>query len=349
MGRDELYTIDNHALISKAYVCRFLAIIGLLLSVCVDNGVAMNVAPTPDAHGVAPLTVRDRVGDIVGHPGFRGFTHLLLPWDDNLAYLDTALADVGRLMPYHGNVRPDVVVHALNRMLDDAAKGLSISYDFYTEQQKQADSGKEMTALFFLRGKPGAPFALICPGGGFSYVGSLHEGFPLAVELSARGYNAFVLRYRVGSELRATEDLAAALAYVTDHAGQLGVGVDGFSLWGGSAGARMVGNIAQHGTARFGGVGVPAPGTVVIAYTGQSGFSSTYPPTFMTVSSDDQIVNEAVMDDRAEGLRWAGVPVEYRKYRHAGHGFGTGAGTDAEGWIGHAIRFWEKHIPFGAS
>jgi len=28
----------------------------------------------------------------------------------------------------------------------------------------------------------------------------------------------------------------------------------------------------------------------------------------------------------------------------AGHGFGTGEGTDAEGWMDYAIRFWEKHI-----
>jgi hypothetical protein len=30
---------------------------------------------------------------------------------------------------------------------------------------------------FFFRGKPGAPFAVIAPGGGFAYVASVHEGF----------------------------------------------------------------------------------------------------------------------------------------------------------------------------
>ena len=47
-------------------------------------------------------------------------------------------------------------------------------------------------AVFF-RGRPGAPFAVICPGGGFSYVGSIHEGFPHALALSRMGYNAFVV------------------------------------------------------------------------------------------------------------------------------------------------------------
>jgi hypothetical protein len=65
--------------------------------------------------------------------------------------------------------------------------------------------------LLFFRGKPGAPSAIVCPGGGFAHVGSLHEGFPHALELSKKGYNAFVLKYRIGSELKATEDLAAAI------------------------------------------------------------------------------------------------------------------------------------------
>ena len=39
-------------------------------------------------------------------------------------------------------------------------------------------------ALFFLRGELGAPFAVIAPGGGFAYVGSVREGFPYAVDIS---------------------------------------------------------------------------------------------------------------------------------------------------------------------
>jgi len=50
------------------------------------------------------------------------------------------------------------------------------------------------------------------------------------------------------------------------------------------------------------------------------------------------------VERRVENLRNAGVEVEYRRYRNAGHGFGLGVGTDAEGWIEYAIKFWEKHI-----
>jgi acetyl esterase/lipase len=232
-------------------------------------------------------------------------------------------------------------------MIDEVHDGKAIFYDYYTEQQKQEDPAKKFAGLFFYRGEPGAPFAIVCPGGGFAYVGSLHEGFPLALEISKKKYNAFVIRYRIESEQSATEDLAAAIAYIFRNAKALGVSTEGYSLWGGSAGARMVGNIALRGVAGYGGGNLPKPSIVVIAYTGQSNFSKYFPPTFITVSADDGIANVAVVDKRVENLQKVGVEVEYRRYRSAGHGFGLGIGTDAEGWLDFAVRFWEKHLTKG--
>jgi acetyl esterase/lipase len=195
----------------------------------------------------------------------------------------------------------------------------------------------------FFRGEPEAPFAIVCPGGGFSYVGSLHEGFPIALKISKKKYNAFVIRYRIGGEKMATEDLAAAITYIFRNAASLGVSTEDYSLWGGSAGARMVGNIALSGVAAYEGGDLPKPSTAVIAYTGQSSFSEDFPPTFITVSANDPIANVSVVDQRVKNLQNAGVEVEYRRYRTAGHGFGIGKGTDAEGWLDDAVQFWEKH------
>ena len=102
------------------------------------------------------------------------------------------------------------MVDGVNRMIDDRNAGFQVFYDIYTDKEKEDDPSKELTGLFFLRGEPGKPFAVICPGGGFYYVGSLHEGFPLAMELNKSGYNAFVLKYRVGQgETVASRDLIA--------------------------------------------------------------------------------------------------------------------------------------------
>ncbi|GHU22074.1 hypothetical protein FACS1894172_06710 [Spirochaetia bacterium] len=290
------------------------------------------------------LSTADYIRDIVNHSAFKGFGELLLPKDDNSNYYDTPLSNVGSLMPYHGHVRPDIVVSALNRMIDDAANGKTIFYDFYTEQQKRNDPAKKHTGLFFFRGSQDAPFAIVCPGGGFSYVGSLHEGFPFAAEISKKGLNAFVIRYRIGSEQYATEDLAAAIAYIFKNAMELGIGTNDYSLWGGSAGARMAGNIALNGVSTYGGGSLPKPAAAIIAYTGQSSYSSDFPPTFITSAVNDGIANVSTVDRRVENLRSAGVDVEYRRYSRAGHGFGLGVGTDAEGWIEYAIQFWERHI-----
>jgi acetyl esterase/lipase len=331
---------------------RLLSILLLLLTSCMKND---SVAPDSDTgeilneegsgnEGYTHITTNDSVHHIVNHPAFKGFGNYILPWDDNTYYYDTPLNNVRSLLPYHNHVDPDIVVSAINHMIDEINDGKTIFYDFYTEQQKQKDPTKEPTGLFFFRGKPGAPFAIVCPGGGFAYVGSLHEGFPYALELSKKGYNAFVLKYRVGSGLKATEDLAAAISYIFENAETLQVGTENYSLWGSSAGARMVGDIALNGVSAYGGGNLPKPATAVIAYTGQSTYSSDFSPAFITVAANDRIANVNTVERRVENLKNAGVDVEYRRYENAEHGFGLGTGTDAEGWVDLAVQFWQRQI-----
>jgi acetyl esterase/lipase len=319
--------------------------IALMLSVdtCGEDAPAIPNNDNNDSLGTH-LTTNDYVRDIVNHPAFEGFGDLLLARDNNASYYDTPISGVGSLMPYHGNVRPDVVVGALNHLIDEVNEGKTVFYDIYTEAQKQQVPAKRNTGIFFYRGQPDAPFAVVCPGGGFSYVGSLHEGFPLAQRISELGLNAFVIRYRIGSEQYATEDLAAAIACIFRNAGTLGVSTKDYSVWGGSAGARMAGNIALSGVAAYGGGNLPKPATAVIAYTGQTTYSSDFSPAFITVAANDGIANVNTVERRVENLRNAGVEVEYRRYQSAGHGFGLGTGTDAEGWLDLAVRFWQGHI-----
>jgi acetyl esterase/lipase len=291
------------------------------------------------------LRVNDIVADILKHPALAHFGRLLLPWDDRRHDPTMRLKDIGSLLPYHTRVDPAVVVSSLNRMIDDTAAGRTVFYDFYTAAEKDAEPSRRNTGLFFFRGKPGAPFALIAPGGGFAYVASVHEGFPYAVEINKRGFNAFVLKYRAGQGGRiATQDLAAALTYIFRNACDLGVTTDDYSLWGSSAGARMAASIGSHGTARFGDAPLPRPSAVVILYTGHSDVASSEPPTFVAVGETDGIAPPEVMERRVAALRRAGTDVVYHRYPGVGHGFGLGSGTSAEGWIADALRFWAMQI-----
>jgi acetyl esterase/lipase len=292
-----------------------------------------------------PLSTASSLSDLLNHPAFTGFSRLLLPWDDRSYDGEMRLNNISSLLPYHSHVTPDVVVEALNRMIDDANNGKSIFVDFYTEAQKRADPSKQHAGLFFFRGKPGAPFAIIAPGGGFSYVGSVHEGFSYAVEINQQGYNVFVLKYRAGfGGGVATQDLSAAISYIFDHAETLGVGTQDYSVWGSSAGARMAASIGSHGVAAFGGKKLPKPATVVMAYTGHADYSTDEPPTFVVVGDRDGIAPPAIMERRVVALTRAGTPVEYHRYPNIGHGFGSGTGTRAEGWVTDATRFWERFI-----
>ncbi len=293
----------------------------------------------------AHLRLDDSVGDVLRHPAFAGFGRLLLPWDDRRYDLAMPLRNVGVLLPYHQQVDPVVVVSALNRMIDDVNIHRTVFYDIYTPAEKEVEPTRSNTGLFFFRGKPGAPFAIIAPGGGFEYVASLHEGFPYALEITNRGYSAFVLRYRVGQGgAVATADLAAAISHVFRNAGSLGVATVGYSLWGSSAGARMVASIGSYGAGRFGGSDLPKPSALVTLYTGHSDFTSTEPPTFVAVGDADGIAPPSTMERRVAALRRAGTEVEYHKYPGVGHGFGLGVGTSAEGWVSDAVRFWAKQI-----
>ena len=302
-----------------------------------DNG----VSATRGGYLAPHSTLRD----VLHHPSFAGFSRLLLPWDDRAYDEQMPLTRIGSLLPYHTHVDPETVASALNRMIDEAARGRTVFYRFYSEAERQEEPARENTGLFFFRGRPGAPFAVVSPGGGFSYVGSVHEGFPHAAAISGKGYNAFVLRYRAGhGEAVATRDLAAAVSYVLRNAESLGVGTAGYSLWGSSAGARMAAAIGSHGLARYGGGDGPRPSAVVMAYTGHSDHSSGEPPTLVVVGEQDGIAPPAVMKRRIEALRRAGTVVEYHEYAGLGHGFGLGTGTSAEGWVYEAIRFWETAL-----
>jgi acetyl esterase/lipase len=289
------------------------------------------------------LGMTSTIRDILHHPAFAGFSQLILPWDDRAYDEDMPLSRIGSLLPYHSHVDPETVASALNRMIDDAANGRTVFYRFYSEAQMQEQPAKRNTGLFFFRGRHGAPFAVISPGGGFFYAGSVHEGFPYAEAIRSKGYNAFVLRYRAGyGGTVATHDLAAALTYIFRNAAALGVSANGYSLWGSSAGARMAAAIGSHGVAKYGGGDVPRPSSIVMAYTAHSDYSSAEPPTFVVVGEQDGIAPPAAMERRVEAIRKSGTAVEYRKYKGLGHGFGLGIGTSAEGWVFEAIRFWEQ-------
>lgn len=299
--------------------------------------------PSQKEDGTAmAVTENTPLMDVAGNPAFDGWGNALLPWH-GVREQGATIGGEDALLPYHSNVRPSQAVAALNRLIDDANAGEVVAYPVYDEAAIAADPAKADAVLFYFRGRPGAPFAVVNPGGGFSYVGSLHESLPHAQWLSEQGINAFSLSYREGSGQWAVEDLAQALTFIFDHADELGLSTEGYSLWGSSAGARMAAAIGSYGTAAFGGADLPRPAAVVMAYTGQSEYTAHDPATYAVVGDRDGIANASVMERRIRNLQSAGVAADIVVYSGMSHGFGTGEGTAAEGWMQGALDFWLAH------
>jgi hypothetical protein len=83
------------------------------------------------------ITTNDSIRRIVDHPAFKGFSRLMLPRENNTDQYDTPLSNVRALMPYHGHVDPDIVVDALNHLIDKVKDGKTIFYVFYTERSRR--------------------------------------------------------------------------------------------------------------------------------------------------------------------------------------------------------------------
>ena len=209
-------------------------------------------------------------------------------------------------LTWYNNIDPNETVEIVNTLWQRANAGETVFYDIYTEEEKAEDPDKEDT-------------------------------------ISKRGYNAFALIYRPGAQT-ACEDLARAISFIFEHAEELEVDTEGYSLWGGSAGARMAAWLGSYGPAAFGGDDLPQPSAVIMQYTGHSDYTENDPPTFACVGESDGIANWRTMQRRIEALDALGIPTEFHHYPGLPHGFGLGTGTVAEGWLDEAAQFWEAQM-----
>lgn len=287
-------------------------------------------------------SVDTKVWDVINDPAFEGYGRLIFPADRTIDKGMT-LSEVDRLLTWYNNVKPERTVEIVNYLKSQAEAGKQIFYDIYTDEEKVADPAKEDTGLFFFRGNPGEKFAILNAGGGFVYVGAMHDSFPHALELSKKGYNALALIYRPGAET-ASEDLARAIAFIHEHADELDVDPVGYSLWGGSAGARMAAWLGSYGTSAFGEEEYPRPGAVIMQYTGLAEVNGNEPPTYACVGTSDGIASYRTMEDRINRIKENGTEAEIDIFNGLPHGFGLGEGTIAEGWIDNAVQFWEKQM-----
>ena len=288
------------------------------------------------------FTDQSTVGEVLNDSAFGDFGRLLFPVERYVT-ADMTLKEVSSSSVYvwYSFIDASRTVSIINELRERSCSGEQIFYNIYSDAEIAADPSKADTGLFFFRGNPGERYAIVNAGGGFMYVGAMHDSFPHAQELAKRGYNAFVMIYRPDDPYN---DLARAIAFINDHADELGVVREGYSLWGGSAGARMAAALGNADNLYYltGRRDIPQAGAVIMQYTGYSEISPADAPTYVCVGTRDGIASWQGMRRRLERLEALDIPTEFHAYDGLPHGFGLGTGTVAEGWIDDAINFWDN-------
>lgn len=214
--------------------------------------------------------------------------------------------------------------------------------------------------------------ALVLPGGGYHRIDSYAEGYPYAKKLNRMGYHAFVLYYRYaedGAYPAPLEDVARAVRTLQGNAGKWNLDLDGFSLWGGSAGGHLAAWYAVEAEE----LGMPRPGTLALAYpvitmgkgthegsrdhllgddqprellerlSLETRVNADFPPTYLWWGEEDSIVDPVNSRLLRQALEENAVPHIARSWPGVDHGVGLGNGLPCEGWFEEAVKFWENN------
>lgn len=214
-------------------------------------------------------------------------------------------------------------------------------------------------------GKANGKAVIVVPGGGYQFVSIDQEGFRVADALAARGYTAFVLKYRTVQTPRdkgeymaamaklfgnlgkgelsdnppAVDDLATALVLVSKEAPGLGLDPAKIGVIGFSAGSRTAIRLVEgKGEAKL-------AENVALLYPPmtQTVKGGPRPPMFLAIAADDPLFVQGglglLQNWLAESPR-----VEAHLYSAGSHGFGMAAkGTTSDLWIDQYIAWLDRH------
>ena len=210
----------------------------------------------------------------------------------------------------------------------------------------------------FLLDEPARLGVLVVPGGGYQDLATDHEGAQIARWLNARGYDAWMLEYRVVSNGnvppllgKPLDDVGAALAAIrADKRGEK------LGIWGFSAGGHLAamaatqpdykldfavlcypviavsGPFAHQGSARNLLGANPTP-ELIEAYSPPSRVALETPPMFLYANGEDTAVPPMNSLTMAGALAEHRVPFELHVYEKGGHGWGLAGNNEyLKGW-----------------
>lgn len=215
------------------------------------------------------ITVKDTMGALVRIPELREIAPYLLysPEGAPPEFDSFPIAQVKNI-----GWSPEGMVHGLNFLIEQFSEERAKAYFVYSPEECADEPQKKDVNVVRLTPKkidPAKPYIVLAAGGGYSAVCSAVEAYPTAVHMVKRGYQVFVLTYRVGGKgvlSKSLTDLAAALRFIGTRGEEFQLRPDCYAIGGFSAGANL---ISTWGTkhAGYGAFGMPKPKAMFPVYT----------------------------------------------------------------------------------
>lgn len=192
---------------------------------------------------------------------------------------------------------------------------------------------------------------VVCPGGGYSGIASMHEGTQMALWLKERGIAAFVLKYRMpnGHKEVPIDDAWQAMRFVRENAADYHIDPGKVGIMGFSAGGHLASTASTHfakkGTITRPDFSVlfypvitmdetahaesrknllgphPLPLDIDI-FSNEKQVNTETPPTILLLSNDDDSVSPLNSIEYYKALKRKRIPTAMYIFPEGGHGWG---------------------------
>lgn len=253
----------------------------------------------------------------------------------------------------------------------------------YVEDDSKGHAAKvsvpTLTPFFPENGKANGTAVVVCPGGGYSGLAIQKEGYDIAKAFAQIGVTAFVLKYRLPSDLIMVDktigplqDAQRAIQMIRERAGEWGIDTAKVGIIGFSAGGHLASTTETHfhkvvidnpkntsvrpsfalllyPVITFGEythkgsktrlTGDNAPQELIDLYSNEKQVTPDTPPTFLVQAEDDKVVPVQNSLMFYEALLKNKVKAEMHLYQAGGHGFGLNNKTTKDDWFERGINF----------
>ena len=210
-------------------------------------------------------------------------------------------------------------------------------------------------------------FVIVIPGGGYSMVAHVQEGYPVAKALYEKGYHVFVLNYSVGTNaIQSFDDLNDCISIILSKQKEWMIDIKDYMIVGFSAGAHLAAGYCT----KILNYTLPKPAALVLGYpvitmheythigsrdnllgnhielydmySIEKNIDSSYPKVYVWQCDKDNSVSIENSRLLVEQLKNYNIEHYYRTYPSTVHGYSLGTNTIVEGWLEEAIELLEE-------